>query len=135
MLAAAALARAFAGAEGVFILPPPNFDPTPGFPEARAVIDAVQSIAEARGASMAQVALAWLADRPGVCVVTTGPGVVDVVLPLARSEVTARGIDQLVCPALGIQVQSGGARTTKVRLRFTQPGPGSDALRTCPLIM
>jgi NAD(P)H dehydrogenase (quinone) len=39
---AAALARAFAGAEGVFVLPPPNFDPTPGFPEARVVIDAVR---------------------------------------------------------------------------------------------
>ena len=31
-----ALARAFAGAEGIFVLVPPNFDPTPGFPEARA---------------------------------------------------------------------------------------------------
>ncbi|MBJ2154192.1 NmrA family NAD(P)-binding protein [Variovorax sp. IB41] len=39
---AGALARAFAGAEGVFVLPPPNFDPTPGFPEARVVIDAVR---------------------------------------------------------------------------------------------
>ncbi|ADU37336.1 NmrA family NAD(P)-binding protein [Variovorax paradoxus] len=38
---AAALARAFTGARGVFVLPPPNFDPTPGFPEAKAVIDAV----------------------------------------------------------------------------------------------
>ena len=32
----AALADAFAGAEGVFILVPPSFDPEPGFPEARA---------------------------------------------------------------------------------------------------
>jgi NAD(P)H dehydrogenase (quinone) len=48
---AAALARAFAGAEGVFVLPPPNFDPTPGFPEARAVIDAVrQSLVAAQPA-------------------------------------------------------------------------------------
>ncbi|MDP9991204.1 uncharacterized protein YbjT (DUF2867 family) [Variovorax boronicumulans] len=38
---AAALTRAFTGARGVFVLPPPNFDPTPGFPEAKAVIDAV----------------------------------------------------------------------------------------------
>ncbi len=30
------------------------------------VIEAVQSIAEARGVSMAQVALAWVTDRPGV---------------------------------------------------------------------
>jgi uncharacterized protein YbjT (DUF2867 family) len=37
----AALAEAFRGAKGVFLLPPPEFDPAPGFPEARAVIDAV----------------------------------------------------------------------------------------------
>jgi len=46
---AEALARAFAGARGVFILPPPNFDPLPGFPEARAVIAAVrQALAQAQ---------------------------------------------------------------------------------------
>jgi uncharacterized protein YbjT (DUF2867 family) len=33
---AAALAKAFKGMEGVFILIPPVFDPAPGFPEARA---------------------------------------------------------------------------------------------------
>jgi uncharacterized protein YbjT (DUF2867 family) len=37
------LAAAFARAEGVFILPPPEFDPAPGYPEARRVIDAVVS--------------------------------------------------------------------------------------------
>ncbi|HVE10159.1 MAG TPA: NmrA family NAD(P)-binding protein [Paraburkholderia sp.] len=36
-----ALADAFSGAHGVFILPPSEFDPAPGFPEAREVIDAV----------------------------------------------------------------------------------------------
>lgn len=46
---AEALARAFAGAKGVFILPPPNFDPLPGFPEAKAVIAAVrQALAQAQ---------------------------------------------------------------------------------------
>ncbi|MCP2091798.1 UNVERIFIED_ORG: uncharacterized protein YbjT (DUF2867 family) [Paraburkholderia sediminicola] len=40
---APALAAAFDGAIGVFILPPSEFDPTPGFPEARAVIDAVST--------------------------------------------------------------------------------------------
>jgi NAD(P)H dehydrogenase (quinone) len=39
---AASLSAAFKGAEGVFILPPSEFDPLPGFPEARAVIDAVK---------------------------------------------------------------------------------------------
>lgn len=40
---AASLAAAFEGVKGVFILPPPEFDPTPGFPEARVVIDAVST--------------------------------------------------------------------------------------------
>src|SRR4030095_13407503 len=35
------LAAAFAGADGVFILPPSEFDPQPGYPEARTIIDAV----------------------------------------------------------------------------------------------
>lgn len=33
----AALAAAFEGAEGVFVMVPPNFDPLPGFPEAQAI--------------------------------------------------------------------------------------------------
>jgi aryl-alcohol dehydrogenase-like predicted oxidoreductase len=36
------------------------------------VIDAVQSVAEARGVSMAQVSLAWVHDRPGVTSVLLG---------------------------------------------------------------
>lgn len=36
------------------------------------VVDAVRGVAEARGVSMAQVALAWLADRPGVTSVILG---------------------------------------------------------------
>ena len=57
---ASALAGAFEGAEGVFILPPSEFDPSPGFPEARAVIDSVMT------------ALEWA--RPGkvVCLSTIG---------------------------------------------------------------
>lgn len=46
---AAALTRAFAGTQGVFILPPSDFDPEPHFPEATAVIAAVSAaITEAR---------------------------------------------------------------------------------------
>lgn len=41
MANAAALTAAFAGASAVFILPPSEFDPEPGYPEARKVIDAV----------------------------------------------------------------------------------------------
>jgi uncharacterized protein YbjT (DUF2867 family) len=35
------LAAAFSGVEGVFILPPSDFDPAPGYPEAKRVIDSV----------------------------------------------------------------------------------------------
>jgi uncharacterized protein YbjT (DUF2867 family) len=38
---ASALTVAFMGATAVFILPPPEFDPAPGYPEAQAVIDSV----------------------------------------------------------------------------------------------
>ena len=41
MTDADALTRAFEGAESVFILPPSEFDPAEGFPEAREVIDAI----------------------------------------------------------------------------------------------
>jgi uncharacterized protein YbjT (DUF2867 family) len=54
------LTAAFEGARGVFILPPSEFDPSPGFPEARIVIDAVRA--------------ALLSARPGrvVCLSTIG---------------------------------------------------------------
>jgi uncharacterized protein YbjT (DUF2867 family) len=56
----ASLTAAFKGAQGVFILPPSEFDPSPGFPEAWAVIDAVRA--------------ALLSARPGrvVCLSTIG---------------------------------------------------------------
>jgi NAD(P)H dehydrogenase (quinone) len=48
---APALTKAFAGATGVFVLPPPVFDPEPGYKEARAVIDSVvQALKAARPA-------------------------------------------------------------------------------------
>ncbi|OZI18346.1 NmrA family transcriptional regulator [Bordetella genomosp. 9] len=40
---AQALAQAFRGAKGVFILLPPAFDPQPGFPAAKRIIDAVST--------------------------------------------------------------------------------------------
>ena len=49
----ASLAAAFKGAAGVFILPPSEFDPEPGFPEAQRVIDAVRAaLIEARPAKI-----------------------------------------------------------------------------------
>lgn len=41
MTDSAALTQAFSGTEGVFVLMPPNFDPSPGFPEARTIIKAL----------------------------------------------------------------------------------------------
>jgi len=42
----ASLTAAFTGTDGVFLLPPSEFDPAPGFPEARAVIAAVKAALE-----------------------------------------------------------------------------------------
>ncbi|MDB5774062.1 MAG: NmrA-like protein [Herbaspirillum sp.] len=57
---AASLAAAFQGADAVFILPPSEFDPMPGFPEALSVINAVRT--------------AIVSARPGkvVCLSTIG---------------------------------------------------------------
>ena len=46
MADADALASAFTGVEGAFILPPPEFDPAPGFPAGRAIISAVKRALE-----------------------------------------------------------------------------------------
>ncbi|HKN75164.1 MAG TPA: NmrA family NAD(P)-binding protein [Candidatus Acidoferrum sp.] len=40
---ATALSQAFKAAQGVFVLVPPNFDPLPGFPEARAIAAALRA--------------------------------------------------------------------------------------------
>jgi uncharacterized protein YbjT (DUF2867 family) len=40
---APALQRAFEGTEGVFVLLPPTFDPSPGFPEGRKTIEALRA--------------------------------------------------------------------------------------------
>jgi uncharacterized protein YbjT (DUF2867 family) len=41
-----ALRAAFAGTDGVFVLLPPNFDPSPGFPESRHIIAALRKALE-----------------------------------------------------------------------------------------
>ena len=66
-----------------------------------AVIEAVRAVAAARGASMAQVAIAWLVDRPGVSSVILG----------ARTLEAARG-----------HARRGGS--APVRRRDRAPGPG-----------
>jgi hypothetical protein len=67
-------------------------------------------------------------------VVTIKPGLIHLMVPLASYEVTPLGIDQIVCTALGVHVQSGGSRSTKVQVNFTLATPESDKRRTCPLI-
>jgi len=73
MTDADALANAFDGAEGVFILPPSEFDPAPGFPEAREVIDAVTS------------ALRRAQPRKIVCLSTIGAQAVQINLLTQRT--------------------------------------------------
>ena len=47
MMDAPALTAAFTGVNGAFVLIPSNFDPTPGFPEIRAIITALTTAIEA----------------------------------------------------------------------------------------
>jgi hypothetical protein len=68
-----------------------------------------------------------------VFVVVTGD-TIELRMPLADRDVTARGIDQIVCTAIAAHVQSGGAPDSTVRIIFTVAGPGADRDRTCPLI-
>jgi hypothetical protein len=67
-------------------------------------------------------------------VVTTAPGVIQLMVPLSIHEVTPLGIDQIVCTALGVYIQGSGSRSTKVQVRFTLRTPESDRKRACPLI-
>jgi uncharacterized protein YbjT (DUF2867 family) len=55
-----ALQQAFGGATAVFILLPPNFDPAPGFPESRKIIEALR------------IALDRAQPRGVVCISTVG---------------------------------------------------------------
>jgi hypothetical protein len=55
-------------------------------------------------------------------------------VPLSVREVTPRGIDQIVCTALGVHVQGGGSRRTRVQVQFTLPTPASAKRRTCPVL-
>lgn len=43
---AASLAKAVAGVDGVFLMIPPDYDPAPGFPEIRSIIDSVTAAVE-----------------------------------------------------------------------------------------
>lgn len=60
-------------------------------------------------------------------------GAIGLRLPLAPSDVTPKGIDQIVCTATVSERQRGGAQRARVRLLFTIPDSGSGRERTCPL--
>ena len=81
------------------------------------VIDVVKSIAEARGVSMAQVALAWLHDRPGVTSVILGARTLEQLddnLGAAGLHLSAEETDQLTA------VSDPGAAD------YPYGGPGTD---------
>ncbi|MCA2212133.1 hypothetical protein [Jidongwangia harbinensis] len=69
---------------------------------------------------------------PAPIVVDPRPGLIRLMTPLAEYEVTPLGIDQIVCTALGVWVQSGGAADTRVQVTFTLASPESERHRTCP---
>lgn len=52
-------------------------------------------------------------------------------VPVSSEEVSADGVDQIVCTALTSHIQAGGAETTRVRLRFTDHT--ETEWHTCPV--
>ena len=66
--------------------------------------------------------------------VTVSDDVIDLRTPLAPRDLTESGYDQIVCTALAVHIQRGGDREIRVRVGLTQPSPGSDSLRTCPVL-
>ena len=89
---AAGLTRAFAGAEAVFILLPPVFDPAPGYPESRRVIEAVTT------------ALSVARPRKVVCLSTIGADA---------------GQDNLLSQ---LSLQEAALRQTGLPVTFLRPG-------------
>jgi len=93
-------------------------------------------------------ALSLLLAGPGGSALTTQIDEVDVTrvqvtvrddvivarLPIAQSQTTALGVDQIVCTAIAVYVQGGGSTRAQVRPVFTIADPEADALRRCPLI-
>ena len=74
------------------------------------------------------------ANDETLVLVNVTSAVIELRMQLGVRDVTPLGTDQIVCTALGVHVQSGGSKSTRVRILFAQPSAGSDALRSCPLI-
>ncbi|QFU92009.1 hypothetical protein [Amycolatopsis sp. YIM 10] len=55
-------------------------------------------------------------------------------LPLAERDLTALGVDQVVCTALGVHRQGGGSPSAVVRVRFTVPHEEPGPPRRCPVL-
>ncbi|WP_199044300.1 hypothetical protein [Glycomyces salinus] len=72
-------------------------------------------------------------EAPRQVVVTARPDRIELRVPLAFDELTRTGIDQIVCTALGVHVQSGGSTDTTAVLQFTQTTAESKVERSCPL--
>ncbi|GAB4085655.1 hypothetical protein GCM10028784_22850 [Myceligenerans cantabricum] len=68
--------------------------------------------------------------------VTDAGGTIELRMPVAESDVTPRGLDQIACTALASHVQAGGARDVTVRVVLTVTEPGSEAgePRGCPAL-
>jgi NAD(P)H dehydrogenase (quinone) len=81
----AALQAAFAGCAGVFVLLPPNFDPSPGFPETREIVEALR------------VALETARPARIVCISTVGAQAVQENL-LSQLGIQERVLGQLSVP-------------------------------------
>jgi len=95
------------------------------------VSDAVSLLLSGPGDSRLGTEIAPVETRQ--VVVTTTSVMIRLMVPLTIEEVTPRGINQIVCTALGVHVQGGGSKETKVQVEFVQPTPESAEQQTCPL--
>ncbi|MBM6406113.1 hypothetical protein JQN72_17915 [Phycicoccus sp. CSK15P-2] len=95
------------------------------------VADAVQLLLVGPGGSGSRTGIAETSVTR--VVVTTSPERVTLRVPLAPTDVTAAGVDQIVCTAWASHVQHGGSPRATVVIDFTIPTARSARPRTCPL--
>ena len=114
---AVALQRAFSGAEGVFVMLPPLFDPSPGFPEARQLVQNLRT------------ALASAQPRRVVCLSTIGAQASETNL-LTQLQILERQLSTLALPLAFVRAawfmensawDVAPARDTGVVPSFLQP--------------
>ena len=93
------------------------------------VIDAVQEIAEARGVSMAQVALAWVTDRPAVTSTILGARTTEQLEDNLRAADLRLTTEELV--ALDVGQRPAAPRTTPTARWAWSSGAAASAARDC----